>query len=175
MLKKITALLLVLAFTHVNAATPVRQANAFSSELNRSLDDLNFKINVEWDQKDTKFFDQSITNFENEIAALQKEGLTTKDLVNHALAKIKDKQVLGDIGRMANVVEENQMSPDEARAFVVSKLNSTYSHGASWSGRGQATIYAVAAIICVLIWTNATHKSEKNVYVSFPQLNPYLP
>lgn len=169
MLKKITALLLILAFNHSFAMAP----KVFTSELNRSFDDLSFKINVEWDQKDAKFFDQSITNFENEIAALQKDGLTPDDLVNHALGKVKDKRVLSDIGRMAKVVEG--MSQDEARAFVISKLNATYSHGTSWNGTRTASIYAIAAIICVLIWTNSTHKTESDVNVSFPQIDPYLP
>ncbi len=172
MLKKMTALLLVLAFSQAYAGVaPVQHANDFSSELNRSFDDLSFKINVQWDQKDSKFFEQSITNFEDKIAELQKEGLTSDDLVKHALGKIKDQRVLSDIGRMARVIDD--MSPDEARSFVVSNLNKTYSHGASWSSHGSdAKIYAVTAIICVLIWVSSTHKSHRDITITYPQLIP---
>lgn len=174
MLKKMTALLLILAFNHSFAMAPAQEAKSFTSELNRSIDDLSFKINVEWDQKDGKFFDQSITDFENQIAELQKDGLTPDALVRHALGKIKDKDALKDIGAMAKVTA--QMSPDEARAFVLSNLNKAYSQGASYRGGVvKASIYGLAAIICVLIYTNATHKSERDVNVSFPQLDPYLP
>lgn len=172
MLKKMTVLLLVFAFSQGYASvTPVQNSNNFSSELNRSFDDLSFKLNVQWDQKDSKFFEQSISNFEDKIAELQKEGLTTDDLVKHALGKIKDQRVLSDIGRMANVI--NEMSPDEARSFVISTLNKTYSHGASWSsGRDDAKIYSITAIICVLIWVSSTHKSHRDITITYPQLNP---
>lgn len=174
MLKKMTALILILAFNHSFAMAPAQEAKTFSSELNRSFDDLNFKVNVEWDQKDDKFFDQSITDFENDIAELQREGLTSEDLVRHALGKIKDKNELKDIGRMVKVTEN--MSPDEARDFVISKLSKTYAQGASYNGGVvKASIYGIAAIICVLIYTNATHKKETDVNVRFPQVDPYLP
>ena len=176
MLKKMTALILILAFNQSFAMTPAQEAKTFTSELNRSFDDLNFKVNVEWDQKDGNFFDQSITDFENDIAELQREGLTSENLVKHALGKIKDKNELQDIGRMAKVTET--MSPDEARDFVISKLSKTYAQGASYHGGVvKASIYGVAAIICVLIYTNATHKtkSESDVNVRFPQIDPYLP
>ncbi len=151
MLKKITALFLITAFTHVYAATPV-QSNAISNELNKTYNELNYKLNVEWDQKDAAFFDQSVDNFEREISALQQQGLSTNDLLQHALGKIKDKQIQNDVKELSKVV--NQMSPAEARAFVVSKLNSTYSNGASWSGRrmGCGPALLVGAIIVILIY-----------------------
>lgn len=176
MLKKMTALILILAFNHSFAMAPAQEAKTFSSELNRSFDDLSFKVNVEWDQKDANFFDQSITDFENDIAELQKEGLTSENLVRHALGKIKDKNELKDIGSVLKVTEK--MSPDEARDFVISRLSKTYAQGASYHGGVvKASIYGIAAIVCVLIYTNATHKTktESDVNVSFPQLDPYLP
>lgn len=164
MLKKITALFLITAFTHVYAATPIQQSSAIADELNRTYNELNYKLNVEWDQKDASFFNQSIDDFEKEISGLQQQGLSTKDLVQNALAKIKDKQVLNDVKELAKVVNESQMSPAEARAFVVSKLNSTYSHGASWSGhRGgccEAGVLVGVIIICVLVYQYNHPKTE---------------
>ncbi|MGZ3787302.1 MAG: hypothetical protein ACXVLQ_02200 [Bacteriovorax sp.] len=172
MLKKTTAVLLISAFTHVYAVTPGLQANALTSEVDNTFNELSYKLNVEWDQKDGKFLNQSIAEFENEIAALQKEGLTNQDLVDHALTKIKDKRVLNDVRQIVNEVQENQMTPDEARAFVISKLNSIYSHGASWSGAASiaaVSIAAIAAIVCVVIWTHTTHKQKSDLNVTFPQ------
>lgn len=153
MFKKITALFLLTAFTHVYAVTPIQQSKTMADELNRTFDELNYKLNVEWDQKDGSFFDRSVDEFEKEISALQSAGLTSKELVQHALGKIKDKDVFNDINEISNVIDENQMGPEEARAFTISKLGNTYSHGASWSGsrHGNGTAILMGAIIVILV------------------------
>lgn len=153
MLKKIMALFLLTAFTHVYAITPIEQTKAISSELNKTFDELNYKLNVQWDQKDSTFFNQTITDFENEIADLQQQGLTTKDLVHNALDKIKDKQIKNDMNQLSQIINENQMGPQEARDFIISKLNSTYSNGASWSGsrHGMETALIIGAIFVILV------------------------
>jgi len=163
MFKKITALLLLTTFTHVYAVTPIEQSRAIANELNRTFDELNYKLNVEWDQKDQNYFDRSVTEFENEISALQAEGLTSKDLVDHAISKIKDKSIKTEVNELAKTINENQMSPEEARAFTISKLSSTYAHGASWSG-SRMGIHAgilIAAIIVILICCNKNDKPSK--------------
>lgn len=161
MFKKLTALFLLTAFTQVYAVTPVVTAAALKSELNKSFDELNYKLNVEWDQKDTEVFDQAVNGFEKEIAELQAQGVTNKDLVDHALEKIKDKQVQRDMAELQTVIKENQMTDAEARAFVIQKLSSTYSHGASWSGSrmGVHTALIIGAIILIVIACNHRHDS----------------
>jgi hypothetical protein len=161
MFKKFTALFLLTAFTQVYAVTPVMQSRSIAEELNQTFDQLNYKLNVEWDQKDAKTFDQTIAGFEKEIAGLQEKGLTSNDLVKQALDKIKDKEVQNDIRELSKVVDENQMTQEEARAFIISKLNSTYNHGASWSGSrcGSHTALIVGVIIVLLV---CCHHSRNN-------------
>lgn len=158
MFKKITALLLLTAFTNVYAITPLQQA----SELNKTFDSLNYKLNVEWNQKDAKFFDETIADFEKEIAGLQKEGITNKDLIDYTTDKIKDKQIQNDINEMAKTIAETKMSNEEARAFIVSKLSSTYSHGASWSGSrvGVHAAIIVGIIVLILICAHDRHDDD---------------
>ncbi|MFA6236175.1 MAG: hypothetical protein WC635_02515 [Bacteriovorax sp.] len=159
MFKKVTALLLLTAFTNVYAITPVQQARSLDS----TFDSLNYKLNVEWDQKDAKFFDSTVAGFEKEIAALQKEGVSTKDLVNYTISKIKDPQVVQEINEMAKVIVDEKMSTTEARAFVVSKLSSTYSHGASWSGSrvGLKCALLVGVIVLILLSSKILHEVEE--------------
>lgn len=164
MFKKITALLLLTAFTNVYAITPIQQAQAVGVELNKTFDSLNYKLNVEWDQKNAKYFDQSIAEFEKEIASLQKDGLTKEQLMKFTLEKIKDKEIKRDINELAKVINESQMTDEEARAFTISKLNSTYSHGASWSGSrmGIHTALIIGAIIVILVVANKHHGEEND-------------
>lgn len=171
MFKKFTALLLITAFTNVYAITPVQNAKAISNELNKTFDSLNYKLNVEWDQKDATFFDSTIAGFEKEIADLQKDGVTNDDLMKYTVSKIKDPQIQNDINEMSKVIAESKMSNTEARAFVVSKLSSTYSHGASWSGSrmGLKTAFLVGLIVVILVAVHVHHNdNEEEKEPTFP-------
>jgi hypothetical protein len=156
MLKKMTALLLLSAFTHVYAFSPLVQANELDAKLSSAFDSVNFKLNVEWDQKDVAFFDRTISEFEKEISTLQDEGVGKTDLLKSALVKIKDEQVKKDIQELSNLMDESQMTKNESRDFVIKTLSSTYSKGASWSGHrhGRHTAILIAAIIIILCVCN---------------------
>jgi len=161
MFKKITALLLLTAFTNVYAVTPIQQVN----ELGKTFDSLNYKLNVEWDQKDAKVFDSTIADFEKEIADLQKDGMTNADLMNYTISKIKDPQMQNEINEMSKTIAESKMSNTEARAFVISKLSSTYSQGASWSGSrmGLKAAFFVGLIVVILVAVHAHHNDKDEV------------
>jgi hypothetical protein len=158
MLKKITTLFLLTAFTQVYAITPIQQSLALATELNQSFNELNYKLNVEWNQKDETFLNDSIKNFENEITELQKQGLTNKELVQHTIGKIKDKSTQTEISEIAKVISDSQMSNEEARAFTIQKLNSTYSHGASWSGSNVHVHITVVIIAIIIILACSKHR-----------------
>lgn len=160
MLKKFTALFLITAFTQVYAVTPVQQSFAIADELNRTFDELNYQLNVEWNQKDSKFFNESIDGFEKQIAALQEQGLTSKELVQYTLEKIKDKETRKEVSEITKVITDSEMSSQEARAFVLSKLNSIYSHGTSWSG-SKVGVKVVLLIGIILIIVACTQQEGK--------------
>ena len=63
---------------------------------------------------------------------------------------------------MSKVIAETQMSDEEARAFIISKLSSTYSHGASWSGSrmGLHAAFIVAAIIVIIVVVKNRDKDD---------------
>ncbi len=155
MLKKFIAVLLVATFTNVYAATPIQHAGASAIELNKAFDSLNYKLNVEWDQKDSQFFDATLSEFEKEISNLQHDGVTMDEVINFTKEKIKDKQIQNDINELTSIVAHSKMSNEEARAFIVSKLNSTYANGASWQGRRSRC--ATAIIVGVVLIAAYVH------------------
>ena len=162
MFKKITALFLLSAFTHVYAFSPVIQAQELDSKLSRAFDAVNFKLNVEWDQKDANFFDQTVFEFEKEISTLQDAGLRKTELLTSALAKIKDEQVKNDVQELSKILDDSNLSKEESRDFVVRTLSSTYSKGASWSGHrhGKHTAIMIAAIIIILCMCKDNHSNH---------------
>ena len=153
MFKKFTALLLITAFTQAYAFTPIQQSSQMASELNKTFDEFNFKLNVEWDQKDTAVFDQTVKDLEGQIADLQKQGLTNNDLIQNSLNNIKDKKIQDEMSELAKVIDQQNMTQEEARSFILAKLSSTYAHGASWSGSrtGGHCAYIICLIIVVLV------------------------
>jgi hypothetical protein len=151
MLKKITALLLLMTFSNVYAFSPIEQSAVGEQELSKTFDSLNYKLNVEWDQKDANFFNKAIAGFEEEIATLQNSGMTKEELMKYTLEKIKDQSIKNEINELAKVIRDSKMTNEEARDFTISKLNSTYSHGASWSG-GRIGLH-VALIVGIIVVT----------------------
>ena len=175
MLKKMTALFLLSAFTHVYAFSPVIQAQELDSKLSRAFDSVNFKLNVEWDQKDGNFFDQTISDFEKEISTLQEAGLGNAELLKSALAKIKDEQVKNDVQELSKIMDDSQMTKVESRDFLVRTLSSTFSKGASWSGHrhGSHAAVLIAAIIIILcVCKDHKSKPERRPMPRDPYCNP---
>lgn len=161
MFKKITALLLLTTFTNVYAFTPVDQIRSADIELSKTFNSLNYKLNVEWDQRDARFFDEAVAGFEKDIADLQTNGLTQEDLMKYTVEKIKSNEIKNEINELAKAISQSQMTNDEARAFAISKLNSTYSEGASWSGsRHRHGSFVCCAVIIILILAHHYNQDE---------------
>jgi len=150
--KKMTAILMVAAVTNAYAFTPVKHSFDQAAELKRTYDELNYKLNVEWDQHDSKFRDDALNDFQQDLETLQRQGLTSDTLVEYTKSQIKDKQVRDDMNSIAKAIHENKMSPDEARAFAMSKVNGLYAKGASWSGsRIHMKAVLLVAVIIILV------------------------
>ncbi len=159
MLRKITAVLMLTCFTNAFAMTPVRETSAMSEALSRTFDEMNYALNVEWDQKDQQFFKTVVDGFEGNIKSLQDKGLTNKELIDYTLAKIKDKQTQSDVKEIAAAINDSEMTGDQARAFALEKLNKTHSQGASWSGSRMGIKMVLILGIIILICC-ATHDRD---------------
>lgn len=161
MLRKITAVLMLTCFTNAFAMTPVRETSALSEALSRTFDDMNYSLNVEWDQKDQTFFKTTVEGFETNIKSLQEQGLTNKELIDYTLDKIKDKQTQSDVREIAAAINESDMTGDQARAFALEKLNKTQSQGASWSGsRHGVKLVLILGIIILIACANQNRHDD---------------
>ncbi len=166
MFRKIFSVVILTAVTNAFAMGPVYQSHKLAEDLSKNFDEMNYALNVEWDQKDSKFFDATVANFEKEIENLQVQGLTNKELIDYTLNNIKDKKIQKDIIEISNIVNESNMTGEEAREFVLTKINQTYSQGASWSGSrlGLKVAFFIGAlliIICVTKDRDGKHREPK--------------
>ena len=164
MLKKFTALLMLTSFTHAFAMAPVQETSALSKALDATFNEMNYSLNVEWDQKDQVYFNNTVDGFEQQVKDLQDQGLTNKELIEFTLAKVKDKQTQKDIAEISKVISESNMTPDQARDFALEKLSSTQSQGASWSGSrmGIKLVVILALIIIIVCATNSNHDDDND-------------
>lgn len=164
MLKKFTALLMLTSFTHAFAMTPVQETSAMAKALEKTFNEMNYSLNVEWDQKDQVYFNNTVDGFESQVKDLQDQGLTNKELIEFTLAKVKDKQTQKDIAEISKVISESNMTADQARDFALEKLNSTQSQGASWSGSrmGIKMVVILAIIIIIVCATSSNHDDNDN-------------
>ncbi len=162
MLKKMTTIFLLMSFTQVYAVTPVQESISRATELNRAFDELNYRINVEWNQTDSSYVKSVLVDFEQEIANLQHDGLSNKDIMDYTISKIKDKSIKDEVNSISSVIKDNQMSQNEAREFALSKINNFYSHGANWSGGKMHASKAalIIGIIAIIYCCTTMHSKD---------------
>lgn len=165
MFKKMTAILMVAAMTNAYAVTPVKQSFDQAAELKKTYDELNYKLNVEWDQQDGNFRDNALQSFEQQLASLQKRGLTGQALVNYTMEQMKDQQTRDDIIATAKLIHDNKLNPEEARAFALSKVNGMYAQGASWSG-SRMRIHAVLMVAAIILIVCALSSHDDSTTVT---------
>jgi hypothetical protein len=121
--------------------------------LKAAFDDLHFALTVEWDQKDQSFYRQQEEQFALKLKELQSQGLSNRELVNFALAEVKDEQLRRDLEKSFNLIALNALSAQEAQEHVLSVLSKSYSNGASWNGGAAigAVLFIVIMVAVVLI------------------------
>ncbi len=140
MLKKIfmTAMTLVLFF----------QQTAFAgSGLSEALDELQFALTVEWDQKDQNFYDRSIQKFQDKLSLLEAQGQDRTKMFEEVISKVKSESFRSDMRLMTNLVATKIMSEKDAMNFIQDSVKKTYSSGASWNGESWLRIGGIIIVV----------------------------
>ncbi len=152
-MKKLLSFLLVLCFSlNVMAGS--------TAGLERAMDEYQFALTVEWDQKDQKIFQAKTDAFFAEMAKLMSEqGLTQAEVVAVAEKKMHNKVQLEALklklalaGKAVNSAELAKILQDSAKDM--------YSAGASWNGDAVEVlgVIALVAIVGYAIWFSSTHE-----------------
>ncbi len=137
--------LLVLSFS-INSATA-----AAVDSLQSAFDDLNYSLQVEWDQKDVAFHDEQVLLFQSRMAKLKEQGLTDQEIISFALSSIKDQKVVNELTEMANVLSVAQLPSEQVEELLRSYVSKQYNQGASWYASTGPIIFGVLAVLVVVI------------------------
>ena len=74
-------------------------------QLKTAFDQLNFSLQVEWDQKDKKFYNSKVKEFHDQISNLQKQGLKNTEILEFIKRNIKDQNIASDIDELYETIK----------------------------------------------------------------------
>lgn len=151
---KFVALVLSLCFTmNVMASTGTISA------LEKSLDNYQYALTVEWDQKDQAFYEKTTNAFFTEMTSLMSQGMTKEAVLKVLELKMQNKELVKAVNVKLSLMGDN-LSPETLVQVVKDEAKNLYAAGASWNGDvvlWGAGILIVAAL-AYTIWWNATHE-----------------
>lgn len=146
MFKLVSSIVLVFSLLSTTA-----QASAVSG-LKDAYDELQYALTVEWDQKDKVFHQDQLKNFNQKLEALQKEGLTHKEMMDFSKSLIKNEKIAKDLEESLKVISADKLSTEQAQKFLKSALEKSFSQGAHYQGDGfDVAMYIVVGFILVLV------------------------
>lgn len=128
MFKKLIAMMMVVSIFTVSAHATTQNG------LKAAFDELNYSLNVEWDQKDKEFYSREMKKFTETLLGFQSKGLTNAQLVEFVKSEVKNEKVSRDLETAFNMIAINKMSSEEASKYMVETMKKSYSAGASWNG-----------------------------------------
>ena len=153
-MKKLFSFLLVLCFS-------VNVIAGSTAGLERAMDEYQYALTVEWDQKDQKVYQAKTDAFFAEMAKLiSSEGLSQEEIVGVAEKKLKNKAQVEAL-KLKLALAGKVGSSQELGKVLQASVKDMYSQGASWNGEAVLPILgglAVAAILGYVIWFHATHE-----------------
>jgi hypothetical protein len=151
------AMMIIMPSTMVHAQTVTLQS---------AIQQLNFSLTVEWDQKDPNFKAKALKTFNAQIKELQASGVSTQSIVAGLKSQLKDAKLIADLDRLANVAKTKKMSPKQTQSLVAQYAAQAQKAGASWTGEGA--VYTLVAIAVIALIVVAIANGNVGVVVSDP-------
>lgn len=153
---RLMSLLLCLCFTfNVMASTGTVQ------ELERALDEYNYSMTVEWDQKDQAFMNAKTQEFYQTLAVLMDKGLTQDEVINVVAKKVRNTKDLEALKLKVSLLADKANSAEDLANIVTENSKNLYANGASWEGTAIlisiGVVAAFGALIAYSIWWSNNH------------------
>ncbi|MGE3610324.1 MAG: hypothetical protein AB7I27_12100 [Bacteriovoracaceae bacterium] len=128
-------------------------------ELEAQIDNYQYAMTVEWDQKDKVFYQQKNESFYNNLASLMDRGLTKEELAKAFENKIQNKKMLEALKLKISLYQN--LKTDDLIQIIQDSSKDLYQDGASWNGTTAVGIGISALLVGFLayqIWFDATHE-----------------
>jgi phosphoribosyl-ATP pyrophosphohydrolase len=138
----------------------VMASTGTAKELERILDEYQYSMTVEWDQKDQAYMTEATESFYNTLATLMEKGLTQEEVINLVSKKASGTKGVEALKLKLESVSKTASSPAELVRAIADNSKGIYATGASWEGYIYVSIglgVVIAAAIGYSIWWNAHH------------------
>ena len=136
------------------------------SELEKTLNDYQYEMTVNWDQKDEVFVEAQNAKLIAKLTELMNQGLTQADLLSMAEKKINNKVQFDALKTKLALMGEIK-SPTELALAMKQISKDFYAQGASWNG--EVFVYigwaGAIALIAYMVWFSAKYECvEQDIY-----------
>ncbi len=155
---KILSILIAFCFTmNVFASTGAL------NDLSAAMDDYQYSMTVEWDQKDQSFKNKQLEVLSAKMGELFKKGLTSQDVNKLVESRFKNSQV-AEAAKLKIAMMGNKLTPANVVEVLKDNSSELYVNGASWNGNTQVFVWGgvIVAIIAISLaygqWKNANYE-----------------
>lgn len=152
--------ILVLCFTSQAMAASVREG------LETAMNDFEYDMVVEWDQKDTKKAAEFSQKFSEKLEVLYQQGLSNDTLMKYIESRVTDKKKLAAIQASALMSTNGGTSAENVAKALQDNMDNFGNRGASWTGGvAYAAVIAgllalTALIIYQIVWNHKNRCAE---------------
>lgn len=156
---KFFSLIIALCFT-MNVFASTGSLSVFEG----ALDDYQYSMIVEWDQKDKVFQQAKTREFIEKMNAMIASGqLSQKDIITVVEKKLKNKTLV-DAMKLKVALAGDVGGTEELLKFMNDSSEDLYSQGASWNGHIMVPVAIVLTAVVALgfaMWYSATHGCQE--------------
>lgn len=143
--------------------------NVFAStgalkELESALDEYQYSMTVEWDQKDEAFKARQIDALTSQVDKLFKKGLAVQD-VNLLVEKRFQNSKVAEAVKMKLSLLGNKVTPANVAQVLKDNSIELYQQGASWNGEAPFFISVGVSIVAIIAILVAYNNWKDNNYV----------
>lgn len=154
---KVLALLLSLCMS-----LNLMAASGSAEALSQALDEYQYAITVEWDQKDQAVYQKETNAFFEKIgAAVAEGGLSKEEILSLAEKKMANKKSFEAL-KLKLALVGDATSPKELSKVLQESSKDFYQSGASWNGSIDwevvGTIAGIVALVAFVVWFNVNYE-----------------
>jgi hypothetical protein len=145
-MKQFITLMLALAFL-----TTATASTGATVGLSQAINELNYTLNVDWDQQDQAFREKAMEKFRAQLHTLKMQGLSNQELIQGSLAMVRDEGLKTELMAAYAIIDANRLTAEEAQRVVVNAAEKARAQGASWVGGSSAFQWIGIAIAVALV------------------------
>ncbi len=121
------------------------------ASIKQLLDELNYSLTVEWDQKDKSFYNAQVLQFNEGVKKLKAQGVTTNEMFRSVLESIKDKNLAREVEEIRMKLNLKLVSESQAIDMLKDAQNRSYSRGANWFWDSEAIPWVAGGLFLAVI------------------------